>query len=228
MATCQTATLLTDRSKEFQPTLKRLFRQDTFDDQCVRAGTGGVNREYALRHMYARATVLVYVNRDDGKFCGFGLGYVKEVEEIGKVFYIDLVCSQNQQGKTILDAFERYAKRNRIADVTALRAAVPKLVRVYERRGYVRAADACSPPSRAARALLRTLDTNAAGVAGAARIVVDGETSSGLYTDGTHVFSSVADVWRHVGRRKPRNVQLPEGWYAEEGGHGWWMSKCIR
>lgn len=221
----QNVVVLTSASKQFAATLERVLDRKNFDGHCVRKDNEGVNRSYAVEYMRPRATVLAFVpraegcDRSKGAFCGFGLGFTKTVEGVGTVFYIDLVCSQERKGKQILSALEGHAATKKIADVVALRAAAPGLVRVYRRLGYVRAANACLPPSRAARALLRAVDENAAGVAG---------SPGGVYTDGTRVVSSVADAWRAIGEKNPRAKTLPPGWYFEHGDHGWYMSKCLR
>ena len=46
----------------------------------------------------------------------------------------------------ILSALEEYAKYHKLADVVALRAAVPKLVQLYERKGYRRSVNAMNTP----------------------------------------------------------------------------------
>ena len=60
------------------------------------------------------------------------------------------------------------------------------------------------------------------------RFAVDVEP--GIYTDGTRVARSPADAWRAVHKSPPtRNKNaLPDGWRLELGGHGWWMSKCLK
>jgi hypothetical protein len=219
----QSVVVLTSASKQFAATLHRVLESKNFVGQCLRKDGEGVSHSYAVEYMRPRATVLAFIpraercGRSKGAFCGFGLGFTKAVEGVGTIFYIDLVCSQERKGKQILSALERHAAT--ISDVVALRAATPGLVRVYRRLGYVRAANACLPPSRAARALLRAVDENATGVAGA---------TEGVYTDGTRVVSSVSDAWRAVGEKKPRVTTLPPGWYFEHGHHGWYMSKCVK
>lgn len=220
---CQGVTILSSGDKAFKPMLNTLFEESNFNGQCS-GRKGLVNRDYAIRYMRPRATVVAWIDRvgkcdrKKGCLCGFGLGFVKE--EFGvRFFYVDLVCSQEKMGGSVLGALEAYAKRHKLADVVALRAAVPPLVKIYEKKGYKRQVNACTPPSRAARALLRALDRNAAGVAGA---------SGGVYTDGTRLVSSVADAWRASNLPRPRDTKaLPPKWYYEAGYHGWWMSKCI-
>ena len=145
-----------------------------------------------------------------------------ELEE--SVFYIDLVCSQDRLGGRILAALEDYGKGQGLK-VAALRAADPPLVRVYERKGYKRIANACVTPSRAGRIALRDLDKFAPRV---------WTKQEGIYTDGTRVVSSSKDAWRAwraSTKKKPPatafSSTLPDGWWFEEGSHGWWMSKCI-
>ena len=70
-----------------------------------------------------------------GCVCGFGLAFTKHVPELSaSVFYIDLVCSQERMGGKVLAALEAYGAKQG-AKVAALRAAVPALVAIYEKKG---------------------------------------------------------------------------------------------
>ena len=214
--------LYEEEDAEFKEVLKALFKETTFSSQCK----GGVNFRYAKEYMRPRAEVVAWIPRRrcterSGCSCGFGLGFAKtevfDGEEID-IFYIDLVCSQTRMGGKVLSALEEYAMENEY-QIVALRAAVPKLVKYYLRKGYTKQANACVPPSRASRLILRGLNRFAAGVGGA---------SEGVYTDGEHVASSEEDAWRKEGLTRPRgSTKLPPGWRFEEGYHGWWMSKCL-
>lgn len=223
---CQTDVEVVDtRNKRFDTTLADVFKTSNFEGQCT-GKRGLVNVGYARQYMRSRATVLAYAHRapctkSGGCFCGFGLGFTKLVKELSaSVFYVDLVCSQERMGGKVLAALETYAARTG-ARVVALRAAVPQLVAIYEKRGYKRIADACVPPSRAGRIALRTLDQFAGPV---------GPKGEGVYTDGTKIARSPADAWRVAKQARPAHASakaLPSGWRFEEGEHGWWMSKCL-
>jgi hypothetical protein len=208
---------------EFDKVLEVLFSEPVFASQCTGAN-GAVNYRYAKAYMRHRAEIAVVIPRQKYAArrgsCGFGLGFAKtevfDGEEVD-IFYIDLVCSQARKGGEILRALEEYAMDNEY-HVVALRAAVPELVKYYQRKGYVKQANACVPPSRASRLILRGLNRFAAGVGGA---------SEGVYTDGKHVVSSADDAWRKAGFTRPEGVDLPPGWRYEAGYHGFWMSKCL-
>lgn len=226
-ASCDAAgvTVVTAGDKRFKKVLAELFEEHNFRGQCE-GPKGSVNVTYARTYMRPRATVVAWYGRpvctkDGGCSCGFGLGFTKRVKELGRsVFYVDLVCSQERKGGKILAAMESYAKSVG-ADVVALRAAVPDLIALYEKKGYHRMANACVPPSRAGRIALRELDRFAGPV---------GPRGAGVYTNGTQVVSSPADAWRAANKKPPsgsRGSALPEGWRLEEGQHGYWMSKCL-
>ena len=162
--------LYEEEDAEFKEVLKALFKETTFSSQCK----GGVNFRYAKEYMRPRAEVVAWIPRRrcterSGCSCGFGLGFAKtevfDGEEID-IFYIDLVCSQTRMGGKVLSALEEYAMENEY-QIVALRAAVPKLVKYYLRKGYTKQANACVPPSRASRLILRGLNRFAAGVGGA-------------------------------------------------------------
>jgi hypothetical protein len=208
---------------DFDKVLEALFSEPVFVSQCT-GMNGAVNHRYAKAYMRPRAEVVAWIPRQKSAArrgcCGFGLGFAKteifDGEEVD-IFYIDLVCSQSRKGGEILRALEEYAMDNEY-DVVALRAAVPQLVRYYMRKGYVKAANACVPPSRASRLILRGLNRFSSGVAGA---------REGVYTDGKHVVSSADDAWRKAGLTRAEGVDLPPGWRYEAGYHGFWMSKCL-
>lgn len=217
------------RDKRFGATLNHMFETSSFNSQCMGV-KGGVNLKYARQYMKPRATVIASIPQVPCKkngycVCGFGLAFMKFVPELNaSVFYIDLLCSQKRQGGRVLVALEAYGKQQG-AKVVALRAAEPKLVSIYQRKGYNRVADACLPPSRAGRVALRSLDrfANSEGRNN------DG-TVKGVYTDGTRTVKSHIDAWRAVKHTRPARASrlaLPDGWWFEEGGHGWWMSKCL-
>jgi hypothetical protein len=209
---------------DFHRVLEALFSEPVFLSQCTGAN-GAVNYQYAKTYMRHRAEVVAFVPRQKCAAkrgtCGFGLGFAKTEVFDGEqvdIFYIDLVCSQSHKGGAILRALEEYAKDNDY-QVVALRAAVPQLVKYYQRKGYVKAANACVPPSRASRLILRGLNRFSSGVAGA---------REGVFTDGQHVVSSVDDAWTKARLPRPEGVvDLPPGWRFEAGYHGFWMSKCL-
>ena len=239
----------------FNAMLAKLFERKTFESQCT-GRKGGVWHRYARTYMRERATVVVWTDQgactsraDQGNacICGFGLGYEKR-EADTDVFYVDLVCTQHRQGRAILRALENHAKTKGLK-VVALRAAVPELVKVYERHGYRRVANACLPPSRASRAILRSIGSGSMPAAG-----VPGASESGVLTDGTRVVTivdrqkgdskksrkertkeqamemtrAVAAAWRMAKRKQPTGTsELPPGWRHEQGNHGWWMTKCL-
>lgn len=215
---CGEARIVEKGHPDFAKLMKHVMKQGNFNSHCVKEVKGEpvyVRREYALQHMRDRATVIAYV--ENGKeLCGFGFGLFKKERGV-KTFYVDLVCSGLRKGGALLKAMEGYASGK--ADVVALRAAHPGLIRYYQRHKYRRLANECEPPSRAQRALLRDLDRGAADVPGAPR---------GVYTDGVQVVSSIEDAWARVGEKKPRGSDLPPGWIFEEGDNGWWMTKCIK
>ena len=225
MAPCGKLELIDKKDKRFDVRLKEVFQTSNFEGQCT-GEKSLVHISYARRYMKSRATVIASVSRDactkrGGCFCGFGIGYTKYVEELSaSVFYVDLVCSQERMGRDLLLALEAYGARTG-AKVAALRASIPELMPVYEKRGYHRLADACIPPSRAGRMALRELNKYAGSV---------GPKGEGGYTDGVRWANSPADAWRVAKRvraaRAPAN-SLPSGWRFEEGDHGWWMSKCL-
>jgi hypothetical protein len=217
-------TVYEEGDAEYDDVIEELFTETTFSPQCTGV-SGAVNYRYAKNYMRPRAEVVGWIARrrctsKGGCSCGFGLGFAKtelfEGEQID-VFYIDLVCSQARMGGKILTALEDYALENEYA-VVALRAAVPKLVKYYQKKGYAKQANACFTPSRASRIILRGLNRFAAGVGGA---------REGVYTDGERVVASLDDAWRKAGLTRPRGRDLPPGWRYEEGYHGWWMSKCL-
>lgn len=222
MASCSLFLLDAERDPlRFRSVLDALFKGKTFGAQCT-SSKGGVSRQYAVRHMRARATLVAWAGSDSSSLdCGFALGMIKHDPGHPPVLYVDLVCSQQRQGGRLLAALEEYATRRRLASVAALRAATPGLLSVYERKGYRRQANACLPPSRANRLLLRALDANAGAVAGG---------HGQVFTDGQRVVTSRADAWRLQTGRSPTRAnarRLPTGWHADEGYHGWWMSKCL-
>ena len=223
--TCASVEMMEKTNEGFDAALKDIFLPANFKAQCTGA-KGMVNLPYAQRYMKSRATVLVYSRRRahtkrGGGYCGFGLGYTKNVEELSaSVFYIDLVCSQERMGSDLLAQLEMYGA-SQGAKVAALRAAVPALISVYEKKGYRRLADACAPPSRAGRLALRALNKFAGPV---------GPKGDGTYTDGVRFANSPADAWRMAKQTRPARApttSLPSGWRFEEGSHGWWMSKCL-
>ena len=225
MAPCGKVELIEKKDRRFDAMLKEVFQSSNFEGQCT-GEKGLVNLSYARRYMKSRATVIAFVSRDactkrGGCFCGFGLGYTKFVEELSaSVFYIDLVCSQERMGRDLLLSLEAYGARSG-AKVAALRASIPELVPVYEKRGYYRLADACTPPSRAGRMALRELNKYAGSV---------GPKGEGGYTDGVRWANGPADAWRLAKQARPARAppsSLPSGWRFEEGEHGWWMSKCL-
>ena len=222
MASCSLFLVDAERAPlRFRSALDSLFNGKTFDAQCT-SSKGTVNKQYAVRHMRSRATLVAWAGSDESSSsspdCGFALGMIKRDSE-HPVLYIDLVCSQQRQGGKLLAALEGYASHHGLASVAALRAATPGLLKVYERKGYRRQANACLPPSRANRLILRALDSNAGAVAGGHDII---------FTDGKRVVTSMSDAWKlETGQRRDTPKYLPKGWHAEEGYHGWWMSKCL-
>jgi hypothetical protein len=215
-------TVVTNANPRFAGLLDDVFKPNNFNRHCTRMKGGvpiGVNVTYAKRYMRPRATVIACFLGNVSS-CGFGLGFPKWVPELRKsVFYADIVCSSQRKGGDILRALEDHARSNG-AHVIALRAAAPALIGVYENHKFKRLANACQPPSRAGRLALRAIDRFA--------VSLSGRYDSGFYTDGILVVSSVADAWRASKRERPKKSNtLPPGWYKEEGGHGWWMSKCL-
>ena len=224
MAACAIE-VVTAPGPRFEETRKLVFRTDIFQKQCTRVNskTASVSIDYARKHMRAKATVIAWSRPTSCSTCscGFALGYIKRVAELGKtVMYVDLVCSQHRLGGQLLAALEEYG-RTRGATLVALRAATKELIPVYRKKGYHRVADACVPPSRAGRMALRQLDQ----YAGQPSTRGDVE----IYTDGLREVLTIADAWRAAKlARPPKNHNaLPPGWRLEEGWHGWWMSKCI-
>ena len=224
MAACAIE-VVTAPSPRFDKTRELVFSTKIFEEQCIlRANKKkGVNIDYAREHMKAKATVIAWSRPTSCSTCscGFALGYMKEVAELGKtVMYVDLVCSQHRLGSQLLAALEEHG-RKRGATVVALRAATDELVPVYRKKGYHRIADACVPPSRAGRMALRRLDE----FAGRPSKMGDFD----IYTDGTREAQTIADAWRaaKLTRPKKNTRALPPGWRLEKGWHGWWMSKCL-
>lgn len=227
-ASCDRETTTVSKSDaRFNSLLTQLFSAKNFDGQC-KGKKGGVDIKYARNYMRPRATVIAWYGRPvclkkGGCSCGFGLGFSKYVKELDEsVFYIDLVCSQEKKGGKILASLEAYAKKTR-AKMVALRAAIPALIQVYEKRGYHRVANACVPPSRAGRIMLRDMDRFAGLV---------GPQGEGVFTDGVRVANTAADAWRAVRKKAPtksrsKQAELPTGWHFEGGGHGYWMTKCL-
>ena len=87
---------------------------------------------------------------------GFLIGSVKQLED-GPVFYVDLVCSAHRKGKDLLARAEIKALSMGMRTIT-LRAASPRLLNVYRRRGYTREVDACRRKTREQRRKLRDMD----------------------------------------------------------------------
>ena len=114
-----------------------------------------INGTYVRKHIMPRAThTLVATSGND--MLGFLVGSVKQLED-GPVFYVDLVCSAHRKGKDLLARAEIKALSLGMQTIT-LRAASPKLLNVYRRRGYKREVDACKQKTRERRRKLREMD----------------------------------------------------------------------
>ena len=114
-----------------------------------------INDAYVRKYIIPRAThTLVATSGKD--MYGFLVGSVKRLED-GPVFYVDLVCSANRKGKDLLFRAEIKALSLGMRTIT-LRAASPKLLNVYRRRGYTREVDACKRKTREQRRKLREMD----------------------------------------------------------------------
>lgn len=119
-----------------------------------------INKEYVRKDIVPHAShVLVASDHDDIR--GFLIGSAKKLHRDDGttygVFYIDLVCSRHRKGKDLLLRAEIFALSKGFRTIT-LRAASPKLLNVYRRRGYTRDTDACRARTRSQRRKLRDLD----------------------------------------------------------------------
>ena len=115
-----------------------------------------INGAYVRKYIAPRATHTLVAITEKEEMLGFLVGSVKQLED-GPVFYIDLVCSAHRKGKDLLNRAEIMALSLGMRTIT-LRAASPKLLNVYRRRGYRREVDACKRKTRAQRRKLRDMD----------------------------------------------------------------------
>ena len=187
---------------------------------CTRGGYEQVNMQYVRTFMVRRATALCYAPREDtAGSCGFALAYDTVAKPLSgeHVLFIDLVCTRDHQGTALLRALENYAQSVLRVRVVALRAVSDELVKVYQKKGYSLAANACEAPTKAARLLIERLNAVAEWQPKGKYVYVD---------DEGRVASSVAEAWALAGGT-PRARALPDGWKRDAGGHGYWMSKCV-
>lgn len=164
--------------KNFEQILKRVVQCDykfrecgDISKQCVNRKTGvlSISKEYVVRHMLKRTTVVLYTSGtaevktrrgtiEETVFTGFLLGHVKTINK-KKVFYIDLVCSAHRQGRNIMMHAEKVARRMK-CETIALRAAYRKLIPIYNRLKYKQMGNACDyeKDKRADRRLRKRLN----------------------------------------------------------------------
>ena len=121
-----------------------------------------INNNYVKNKMIPHIShALVAMSAEDESIQGILLGSEKKLRNSDgksyKVFYIDLVCSRHRKGKDLLYRAEIFALQKGFHTI-ALRAATPKLLNVYRRRGYSRDVDACQTRTRAQRRALREMD----------------------------------------------------------------------
>ena len=114
-----------------------------------------INGAYVRKHIMPRATHTLVATSGEN-LLGFLIGSVKQLED-GPVFYVDLVCSAHRKGKDLLARAEIKALSMGMRTIT-LRAASPRLLNVYRRRGYTREVDACRRKTREQRRKLRDMD----------------------------------------------------------------------
>lgn len=132
------------------------------ESQCVKMNRKtrklerAINGTYVRKHIMPRATHTLVATSGDNTMLGFLVGSVKKLDD-EPVFYIDLVCSKHRKGKDLLARAEIKALSLGMRTIT-LRAASPKLLNVYRRRGYTRQADACKKKTREQRRKLREMD----------------------------------------------------------------------